>query len=108
MTSELAAMITTTDGLDEDHTFEANCFTLAEILYTKGWSKRDHNVTIHFISVDTEGSEIDIFKVFPFEIFDIRVFVIEASRDTATPLDNIFLPRGYVKAAHLGKDAVFF
>ena len=58
------------------------------------------NKTIHFLSVDTEGAEIDIFRDFTFEHFDIRVIVVEVSRDSSTAIDNLFLPQGYVLVAH--------
>ncbi|CAJ1376995.1 unnamed protein product [Effrenium voratum] len=62
---------------------------------------------IDLLSVDAEGAELEIFKVFPFEVWDIRCLVVETSRRTSMAIDSLLLPAGFVKVAVLGKDAVY-
>ena len=62
---------------------------------------------IDLISVDAEGAELEIFKDFPFQSWDIRCIIVETSRRTSMALDSLFLPQGFVKVAVLGKDAIY-
>ncbi|EMG36826.1 methyltransferase, FkbM family [Desulfocurvibacter africanus PCS] len=52
--------------------------------------------TIDFISIDTEGTEIDILRPFPFDKWDVKVFIIEANTDTAkSELTKLMRSAGY-------------
>lgn len=62
---------------------------------------------VDLLSVDAEGSELEIFKDFPFEAWDIRCIVVETSRRTSMAMDSILLPLGFIKVAVLGKDAIY-
>ena len=62
---------------------------------------------IDLISVDAEGAEMEIFRDFPFQSWDIRCIIVETSRRTSMALDSLFLPQGFVKVAVLGKDAIY-
>merc|ERR1719253_1766806 len=92
--------------------FEAQCAPLHDILTAKvpgaieamGLGTRP---VIDLLSVDAEGTEIEIFKDFPFEAWDIRVVVVETSRRTSMAIDGLFLTNGFFKIAVLGKDAVY-
>ncbi|CAE7447699.1 HERC1 [Symbiodinium natans] len=98
--------------------FEARCAPLHELLQegllqvldaeelqaaaSGHWKPR-----IDLLSVDAEGAELEIFKDFPFEAWDIRCIVVETSRRTSMAVDSLLLPLGFVKVAILGKDAVY-
>ncbi|CAE8694452.1 unnamed protein product [Polarella glacialis] len=128
--AELAAMtddasllpsdpLSATFGVDASQTyFEARCAplhkllmeSLAEVLTPE----EEVNLLastgqIDLISLDAEGAEIEIFRGFPFEAWDIRCIVVETSRRTAmaVAIDGLLLPQGFVKIAVLGKDAVY-
>mmetsp|Transcript_89799 Transcript_89799/g.228432 ORF Transcript_89799/g.228432 Transcript_89799/m.228432 type:complete len:275 (+) Transcript_89799:1-825(+) len=96
--------------------FEARCAPLHDLLVEAvpavfsasddgDWT--DGRPIVDFMSVDAEGAEVDIFKNFPFEAWDIRVIVVEVSRKTCMAIDSLLLPAGFVKIAVLGKDAVY-
>lgn len=100
---------------DSQTYFEAQCAPLHDLLAealpeivvkvaTDGLVQRP---VIDLISVDAEGAEVEIFRNFPFEKWYIRTIVIETSRQTATAIDSLLLPAGFVKVAVLGKDAVY-
>jgi hypothetical protein len=56
-----------------------------------------HNQTkIDFISVDTEGTEIDVLKGFDFEKFDVKLFVVENNYEDSD-IEEFMLTKGYVK-----------
>ncbi|CAK0864286.1 unnamed protein product, partial [Prorocentrum cordatum] len=93
--------------------FEAPCAPLHELLLAAlpaalglqgGLPERPR---IDLLSVDAEGAEIEIFRDFPFDSWDVRVVVVETSRRTTMALDSLLLPRGFLKVAVLGKDAVY-
>lgn len=96
--------------------FEAECAPLHNLLEQAvplalgkdpGGEGRKGHPAIELLSVDAEGAEIEIFRGFPFEAWDIHVIVVEVSRRSAMAIDSLLLPRGFVKAAVLGKDAVY-
>merc|ERR1711879_611111 len=88
--------------------FEAPCAPLHDLLLDAlpagEWLTRP---TIDLLSVDAEGAEIEIFRGFPFEAWDIRVIVVETSRRTSMAIDSLLLPHGFLKVAVLGKDAIY-
>lgn len=94
-------------------TYRATCHTLERILLDaipkilgpQEAASRGRRVDL--LSVDAEGVEIDIFKDFPFKDWDIRCIIVETSRRTSMAIDSLLLPRGYLKVAVLGKDAVY-
>jgi len=101
-----------------DTYFEARCAPLHDLLlegvpHALGLEETQEIVasgrkpTIDLLSVDAEGAELEIFGAFPFELWHIRAIVVETSRSTATGMDSLLLPHGYMKVAVLGKDAVY-
>eukprot|EP00927_Polykrikos_kofoidii_P067393 TRINITY_DN62886_c0_g1_i1.p1 TRINITY_DN62886_c0_g1~~TRINITY_DN62886_c0_g1_i1.p1 ORF type:complete len:686 (-),score=106.81 TRINITY_DN62886_c0_g1_i1:373-2430(-) len=119
--AELAAMTTdeslnssdpyeTQSGEPSRTYFEATCQTLHDILVASvpmEHVERGLPVVIDVLSVDAEGAEIEIFRGFPFEAWDIRSIVVETSRRTSMAIDGLLLTRGFIKIAVLGKDAVY-
>ena len=103
---EHATMVQSGEFYNEsDHdSFRGTCYPLEEVLAGAGINP---GRTIHFMSVDTEGAELSIFKNFPFQLFDIRVVAVEVSRETSFAIDNLFLLNGFIKAANLGKDSIY-
>mmetsp|Transcript_13065 Transcript_13065/g.32614 ORF Transcript_13065/g.32614 Transcript_13065/m.32614 type:complete len:713 (+) Transcript_13065:55-2193(+) len=96
--------------------FEAECAPLHDLLISalphildsedaQSWTAGRPIVDV--LSVDAEGAEVEIFKDFPFEAWDIRAIVVEVSRRTSMAIDSLLLPKGFVKIAVLGKDAVY-
>lgn len=93
-----------------DTYFEARCAPLHDLLLEGLSPIRDNTGVlprVDVLSVDAEGAEIDIFKDFPFEKWDIRAVVVEVSRRTSMAIDGLFLTKGFLKIAVLGKDAVY-
>jgi len=98
--------------------FEARCAPLDQLLIeglartltpeeVKELLERPSRPRIDLLSVDAEGAELEIFKSFPFDVFDIRCIVVETSRRTSMAMDSLLLPQAFVKVAVLGKDAVY-
>jgi len=84
--------------------FTAECRTLEDILTSSGLRKP---ARIDYMSVDAEAAEVEIFKVFPFESFDISVISVEVQVKNYYDLDVIFFSAGYAKLAVLGGDHVY-
>eukprot|EP00405_Crypthecodinium_cohnii_P009379 CAMPEP_0206435098 /NCGR_PEP_ID=MMETSP0324_2-20121206/9620_1 /ASSEMBLY_ACC=CAM_ASM_000836 /TAXON_ID=2866 /ORGANISM="Crypthecodinium cohnii, Strain Seligo" /LENGTH=641 /DNA_ID=CAMNT_0053901877 /DNA_START=140 /DNA_END=2065 /DNA_ORIENTATION=+ len=96
--------------------FEARCAPLHDLLVEalpEIWQAADDDdwsgdrPIIDLISVDAEGAEIEIFRNFPFQVWDIRAIVVEVSRHSCMAVDSLLLPAGFVKVAVIGKDAVY-
>lgn len=94
--------------------FEARCAPLhtllSEALLAAGRRREldaQGRPIIDLLSVDAEGAEVEIFRNFPFQAWNIRAVVVETSRETAMAIDSLFLPEGFLKVAVLGKDAVY-
>jgi len=80
--------------------FAATCLPLEEVI------PKDR--TVHVLSVDAEGAEVEIFRDFNFSAYDIRVVVVEVGSPTRyMQMDAIFLPQGYVKVGVMGGDWVY-
>merc|ERR1712032_937584 len=98
-----------------DTYFEAHCAPLHDILMASipaalgraSWNDLSERPVIDLLSVDAEGAEIEIFRNFPFEVWDIHSIVVETSRRTSMAIDGLLLPHGFHKIALLGKDAVY-
>jgi len=84
--------------------FAAECRTLEDILTAEGLQRPK---TIDYMSVDAEAAEVEIFRNFPFDKFDISVVSVEVQAQNYYELDTIFLSAGYAKLAVLGGDHVF-
>jgi len=101
-----------------DTYFEARCAPLHDLLQEgllniltpeemRNVSVNHMKPRIDLMSVDAEGAEIEIFKDFPFQVWDIRCIVVETSRRSAMAIDSLLLPEGFVKVAVIGKDAIY-
>ncbi|CAJ1457096.1 unnamed protein product, partial [Effrenium voratum] len=84
--------------------FVAECRTLEEILRSKGLARPQ---VVDFVSVDAEAAEVEIFRDFPFEDFDLKVINVEVQAKNYYELDNTILNAGYAKIAVLGGDHVY-
>ncbi|CAK9024225.1 Hypothetical protein SCF082_LOCUS16534 [Durusdinium trenchii] len=84
--------------------FVAECRTLEEILRSQNLARPN---VVDFLSVDAEAAEVEIFRDFPFDEFDIQVVNVEVQAKNYYDLDNIILNSGYVKIAVLGGDHVY-
>jgi len=84
--------------------FTAECKTLQDILRSRGLQKP---ATVDFLSVDAEAAEVEIFRDFPFDEFDIQVINVEVQAFNYYDLDAIILNAGYAKVAVLGGDHVY-
>jgi len=60
-------------------------------------------VDIDFISLDVEGAETDFLSCFPWDRYDVKVWVIEINKNES-PIDEIMLRNGYLKYEHLSQD----
>lgn len=84
--------------------FKATCRTLEDILTSAGLRKP---ARVDYMSVDAEAAEVEIFRVFPFEEFDVSVISVEVQAKNYYELDVIFATAGYAKLAVLGGDHVY-
>mmetsp|Transcript_41400 Transcript_41400/g.89758 ORF Transcript_41400/g.89758 Transcript_41400/m.89758 type:complete len:498 (+) Transcript_41400:69-1562(+) len=84
--------------------FVAECRTLKDILASQGLGRPK---LVDFLSVDAEAAEVEIFRDFPFDEFDIQVINVEVQAKNYYDLDNIILNAGYAKIAVLGGDHVY-
>lgn len=92
------------EGNGSRPSFSAECRTLEDILSSNGLRKP---ATVDYMSVDAEAAEVEIFRVFPFEEFDISVISVEVQAQNYYTLDAIFMTAGYAKLAVLGGDHVY-
>jgi len=99
-----------------DTFFEASCSPLHDLLEKvapRVWKVNDDSdwdngrPIIDLLSVDAEGAEVEIFRDFPFDVWEVHAIVVEVSRKTCMAVDSLLLPRGFIKVAVLGKDAVY-
>ena len=63
-------------------------------------------VNIDFLSIDTEGSELDILKVLDFDKYNIDVITIEDNYNDPK-LMKFFLDRGYEYIKQIECDKIF-
>ncbi|CAE8645563.1 unnamed protein product [Polarella glacialis] len=84
--------------------FRATCRTLESILSDAGLRKP---AIVDFLSVDAEAAEVEIFRDFPFQDFDISVINVEVQAHNYYELDAVILNAGYAKVAVLGGDHVY-
>lgn len=84
--------------------FAAECRTLEEILSSAGLGRP---ARVDYLSVDAEAAELEIFRDFPFEAFDISVVSVEVQARNYYELDAVFSAAGYAKLAVLGGDHVY-
>lgn len=62
---------------------------------------------VNYLSVDAEAAEVEIFRKFPFDEFDIQVVSVEIQVRNYYELDVTFFNAGYAKVAVLGGDHVY-
>merc|ERR1712137_26072 len=67
--------------------FAAECRTLEDILTAEGLQRPK---TIDYMSVDAEAAEVEIFRNFPFEKFDISVVSVKSRPNITTSLTRYF------------------
>jgi len=66
------------------------------------------NKKIEFISIDTEGNELDILKDFNFKQWDVSIFLIEANDvEHAQPIIQLMQRNGFVLSRVLSKNYFF-
>jgi FkbM family methyltransferase len=55
------------------------------------------NVEIDFVSIDTEGHEVEILSKFPFSKWNISYFIVEHNFELEKSIDNIMYNSGYTR-----------
>lgn len=65
-----------------------------------------HNKRIDFISIDTEGNELNILKSIDFDQLDVNCFTIENNYGS-TEIEEIMCKNGYTKVYRLGDDDIY-
>lgn len=79
---------------------EVPSITILEILNQE---KINH---VDFLSIDTEGNEINILKTFPFSKLKPKVVVVE-NNFQETDIQNLLFDQGYVKCMNLESDDIY-
>ena len=83
--------------INETYEREVEVLTLTKILKEKVEGTPFENIKkIDFISVDTEGTELDVLKGFDFEQFDVKLFVIENNYEDKE-IELFMQSKGYKK-----------
>lgn len=78
------------------------CLPLYSILLAIG------NPTVHYLSLDVEGSEEGVLKSVPWDKVDIKVLTVEVSHSSASGLKDVMSRGGYTALPDtLGEDLVF-
>lgn len=81
-------------------TIEVPCMTLDRALIQHGIKHID------YLSMDTEGSELAILKVFPFEKYEIEIIGVEDNFDNRE-LDGLIKSKGFTFLAKIGYDRFY-
>ena len=89
------------EGTNIDKAERIECQTLESILTSHGVTKVD------FMSVDIEGSEIEVLGRFPFHKFDIGMVLIETFWLDPRVTDRLFTINGYAKVASVSIDDLY-
>lgn len=85
------------DLINETYQVEVQVETLTTILQSHTDDTPFKNLKkIDFISVDTEGTELDVLKGFDFENYDVYLFVIENNYDDVD-IEKFMISKGYKK-----------
>jgi hypothetical protein len=71
--------------------YEVGTVSLMDLL--QFWNAPRH---IHYMSIDTEGSELDILEAFDFSAYDIALMTIEQTRARREQIQALMASRGYV------------
>lgn len=79
---------------------EVQCYLLNNILEKNGLYHVD------YLSIDTEGGELDILKSIDFEKFDIDVIGVENNTNTSR-IARFLARKGYTFQKHVGADDIF-
>jgi FkbM family methyltransferase len=86
------------DGSIEE--IEVECVLLNNML-------KEHNIYhVDFLSIDTEGGELNILKSIDYDVFDIKLICVENNYRTDDIYDFL-VTKGYDCAGYLGCDEVF-
>lgn len=85
------------DLINDTYQVDVNVQTLSWILdnETKG-TIFENKTKIDFISIDTEGTEIDVLKGFDFDKYDVTLFVVENNYNDSD-IFNFMETKGYVR-----------
>eukprot|EP00092_Neocalanus_flemingeri_P073101 GFUD01090139.1.p1 GENE.GFUD01090139.1~~GFUD01090139.1.p1 ORF type:complete len:291 (-),score=83.39 GFUD01090139.1:16-888(-) len=70
-------------------TLTVQCYPLYSILLALG------NPKVDFMSLDIEGSELDVLRTLPFDKVDIEVFLIETNKANLTAVNDLMAKAGY-------------
>ena len=85
------------DLINQTYETEVEVTTLTDILKNKVDNTPFSQITkIDFISIDTEGTELDVLKGFDFKHFDVGLFVVENNFDDKE-IENFMITKGYKK-----------
>jgi FkbM family methyltransferase len=77
--------------INDSYKVEVEVETLPNILETVNYPRK-----IDFISIDTEGTELDVLKGFDFNKYNVTLFVVENNYDDKDIMD-FMTSRGYVR-----------
>lgn len=85
------------DIINETYTVDVEVESLTSILENFVEGTPFFNKTkIDFISIDTEGTEIDVLKGLNFDKFDVKLFVVENNYEDSD-IEMFMLTKGYIK-----------
>lgn len=77
-------------------------YTLSEILTL------NHIDHVDYLSIDTEGSELQILQGIDFEKFKIKVIDVENNYpDVFEPINTLLISKNYKKLVHIGGDDIY-
>lgn len=85
------------DIINESYTVDVNVKTLTDVLNNHATSTQfGLQKSIDFISIDTEGTELNVLQGFNFEYYDVKLFVIENNYNDPE-IEELMKSKGYIK-----------
>ena len=85
------------DIINESYTVDVNVETLADILENHAVNTQfGLQRTIDFISIDTEGTELNVLQGFNFKDYDVKLFIIENNYNDPE-IEELMRSKGYMK-----------
>ena len=87
--------------MDKSDTYKVQCFPLYSLILAVG------NPKIDFLSLNIEGSEVDVLRSLPWEEVDIEMVMVEMVHSNKTAMHHIMTEAGYREYRKTGVDTIY-
>lgn len=96
----LAGLQKTVKTKGDGTSFSVRCLKLQHLIDHQGWRHVD------FVSIDTEGNELNVLKGIDFSKVTIQLFLIEENTDDGA-IETFLKPLGYIKVMSMEGDSFY-